>query len=96
MTVARRKNLMTPLKLLLVLLLYIQGAALYGWFGDLLLLFGRLPMHSGACEFFFRPMASELRGLLELRVDLVAAYPRVLDLRQCNSCDMTRYHRSAQ
>ena len=67
---------MTPLKLLLVLLLCIQGAALYGWFGDLLLLFGRLPMQSGACEFFFRPMAFGLRGLVEWRVDLVAARPR--------------------
>ena len=96
MTAARRKNWMTPLKLLLVLLLYIQDAALYGWFGDLPLLFGRLPMQSCACEFFFRPMAPELRGLLEVRVDLVAAYPRVLDILQCNSCDMIRYHRSAQ
>ena len=67
---------MTPKKLLLVLLLYIQGAALYEWFGDLLLLFGRLPMQSGACEFFFRPKAFVLRGLVELRVDLVAARPR--------------------
>ena len=67
---------MTPLKLLLVLLLYIQDAALYGWFDDLLLLFGLLPMHSGACEFFFRPMAFGLRGLVGARVDLVAARPR--------------------
>ena len=76
MTVAMRKNWMPPLKLLLVLPLYIEDAAWYEWFGDLPLLFGRLPMQSGACEFFFRPMAFGLRGLLELRVDLVAARPR--------------------
>ena len=87
---------MPPLKLSLALLLGIEDAAWCEWFGDLLLLFGRLPMRSCACEFSFRPMASELRGLLEVRVDLVAAYPRVLDLLQCNSCDMIRYHRSAQ
>ena len=76
MTAARRRNWMMPLKLLLVLLLYIQDAALYGWFGDLPLLFGRLPMQSCACEFFFHPMASGLRGLLVLRAVPVVACPR--------------------
>ena len=96
MTVAMRKNWMPPLKLLLGLPLYIVDAAWCEWFGGLLLLFGRLPMHGFSCEFFFRQMASGLRGLLEERVDLVAACPRVLDLLHRSSCDMTLQHRSAQ
>ena len=96
MTVAMRKNWMPSLKLLLGLPLYIVDAAWYEWFGDLPLLFGRLPTHGCACEFFSRQMASGLRGLLDVRVDLVAACPRVLDLLHCNSCDMILQHRSVQ
>ena len=86
---------MPPLKPLLGLPLYIVDAAWCEWFGGLLLLFARHPMRGFSCEFFFRQMASGLRGLLGERVDLVAACPRVLDLLHRNSCDMTLQHRSA-
>ena len=87
---------MPLLKLLLGLLLYIVDAALYEWFGGLLLLFERLPMHGFSCESFVLRMASGLRGLLEERADLVAACPRVLDLLHRGFCDMTLQHRIVQ
>ena len=94
MTAAMRKNWMPPLKLLLGLPLYIVDAAWCEWFGGLLLLFARHPMRGFSCEFSVRQKASGLRGLLEERVDLVAACPRVLDLLHRNFGDMTLQHRS--